>query len=72
MSTISVTLSSFLFFLLLFPFMHCTFMEEIFLVKDQTNVKSKKKIHTITFRQRFLTHLKFTILTIKIGVIFFV
>ena len=71
MSTISVTLSSFRFFFL-FPFLHSTFMEEIFLVKDQTNVKSKKKIHTITFRQRFLTHLKFTILTIKIGVIFFV
>ena len=40
MSTISVTLSSFRFFL--FPFLHSTFMEEIFLVKDQTNVKSKK------------------------------
>ena len=41
MSTISVTLSSFRFFVL-FPFLHSTFMEEIFLVKDQTNVKSKK------------------------------
>ena len=41
MSTISVTLSSFRFFVL-FPFLHSTLMEEIFLVKDQTNVKSKK------------------------------
>ena len=39
MSTISVTLPLFFF---LFPFLHSTFMEEIFLVKDQTNVKSKK------------------------------
>ena len=56
--------------------LHCSSMENIFLVKIQKTVKKKKKkknpenIHTITFCQQFLTQLKSRILTIKIGVIF--
>ena len=43
-------------------------MENILLVKIQTNVNQRKRIYTITFCQKFLTKLKSRILTIKIGV----
>ena len=44
-------------------------MENILLVKIQTNVNQRKHIYTITFCQKLLTKLKSRILTIKIGVI---
>ena len=46
-------------------------MEKILLVKMQTNVNQRKHIHN-NICQKFLTQLKCRILTIKIGVIFFV
>ena len=50
---------------------NCSIMENIFLVKIPKNVNQRKHIYTITFCQKFLTQLKSRILTIKIGVIFF-
>ena len=43
-------------------------MENILLVKIQTNVNHRKHMHN-TFCQKLLTQLKLTILTIKIAVI---
>ena len=45
--------------------LHCSFMENIFLVKIQ-KCKSNEKLYTITFCQKFLTQLKSRNLTIKI------
>ena len=45
-------------------------LENIFLEKSK-QMKIKENIYTITFRQKFVTQLKSRIVTIKIGVIFF-
>ena len=47
-------------------------MENIFLVKIQKNINQRKHIHNITFCQKFLTQLESRILTMKIGVIFYI
>ena len=50
---------------------HNGLWKKILLVKMQTNVNQRKHIHN-NICQKFLTQLKCRILTIKIGVIFFV
>ena len=50
---------------------HNGLWKKILLVKMQTNVNQRKRIHNNIW-QKFLTQLKRRILTIKIGVIFFV